>query len=74
MNYRKLILKNARVLFRYIIKFEDFDLYALSIDEKCYENVLVYNNHTKIYLVQNHCVLGSVKHMDSLELMMELDI
>ena len=30
--------------------------------------------HAKLELVQNHCVLGSMKQMDFLKFMMELDV
>ena len=44
------------------------------INEKSFENILVYEISYKTLLVQNHCVLGSTKQIDLLEFMMELDI
>ena len=55
-----------------IIKIER--LCNILIDEKSYENISVYNIHTKLWLILNLCVLGSMKQMDLLEFMMELDI
>ena len=44
------------------------------MDEKPYENVLIYNISYEPWLVQNQCVFSSIKLMDLLEFMMELDI
>ena len=40
-----------------IIEIEDFDL----LDEKSYENILVYTFHEKLRIAQNPCVLCSIK-------------
>ena len=37
------------------------DLILILIDKKLYENVLVYNIHTKLWLVLNLNVIGSIK-------------
>ena len=37
------------------------DLILILIDKKMYENVLVYNIHTKLWLVLNLNVIGSIK-------------
>ena len=57
-----------------IIKFEDFDLDNILIDEKSYEHILVYNISYKTLFGTELCVLDLIKYMDLLEFMMELDI
>ena len=57
-----------------LIKIEDFDFDNFLLDEKPYENVLIYNISYEPWLVQNQCVFSSIKLMDLLEFMMELDI
>ena len=48
-----------------IIKIEDFNLNNISIDEKLYENILVYNiSYKKSWLLLNFCVLDSIKYMN----------
>ena len=51
-----------------IIKFEDFNLDNILIDEKLYQNILVYNILDKIL------VGGSINWMDLLKFMIEIDI
>ena len=41
------------------MKIESFDFDNILLDEKSFENILVYD--TKCGLVQNHCVLGLIK-------------
>ena len=57
-----------------IIKLEDFDIDDILIDEKSQENILIYDFHIKLLLVQNLFVLDLIKWMDLLEFIMELDI
>ena len=57
-----------------LIKIEDFDFDNVLLDEKPYGNVLIYNISYEPWLVQNQCVFSSIKLMDLLEFMMELDI
>ena len=57
-----------------LIEIEDFDFDNFLLDEKPYENVLIYNISYEPWLVQNQCVFSSIKLMDLLEFMMELDI
>ena len=57
-----------------IIKIKDADFHNNLIDEKSYENVLVYNILCKTLIGANNCVLVFIKCMDSLELMIELDV
>ena len=57
-----------------IIKIKDADFDNILIDEKSYENVLVYNILCKTLIGANNCVLVFIKCMDSLELMIELDV
>ena len=52
-NFKKINIKNHTFYyFDDIIKIEDFDLYNFLIDEKSYENVLVYNISDKRYLYE----------------------
>ena len=44
-----------------IIKFEDFDLDNILIDEKSYKNILVLTFHIKFWLVVNLFILDSIK-------------
>ena len=45
-NLKEINIKNRRCYyFDAIIKFEDFNLDNILIDEKAYENILVYNNN-----------------------------
>ena len=57
-----------------IIKLEDFDIDDILIDEKYQANILIYDFHIKLLLVQNLFVLDSIKWMDLLEFIIELDI
>ena len=54
---------NIKICMRYY--FDDdiliFDLILILIDKKSYENVLFYNIHTKLWLVLNFYVIGSIK-------------
>ena len=45
--------------FNDVIKIEDFDVDNILIDEKSYENILVYNSSDK--LIQSLYVLDSIK-------------
>ena len=54
-----------------IIKIEDFDFDILT-DEKSHRNIWLMACHTKLCLVQNHCVLDLMTIL--LEFMMGLDI
>ena len=45
-----------------IMEFEDINVDNILLDEKSYENILVYNRfYTKNLWMQNHCVLCSIK-------------
>ena len=44
-----------------IVKIGDFNCDYILINEKSYENILVYNISYKLLLRQNHCLLGSIK-------------
>ena len=44
-----------------IIKFENWDFDNILLDEKSYENVPIYISGTKVWLVQNLCILCSLK-------------
>ena len=57
-----------------IIKIEDFDLDNFLIDEQSYENILVYKISHKSLIDSKPLVFNSIKYMDLLEFMMELDI
>ena len=43
------------------IKVEDFDFANILLDEKSYKNILFIKVHLKLWVVQNHYVLGSIK-------------
>ena len=43
------------------MEIEDINVDRILLDKKSYKNILVYNIYTKNFLMQNHCVLGSVK-------------
>ena len=43
------------------MKDEDINVNNILLDEKSYENILVYNILSKESWMQNHCVLGSIK-------------
>ena len=44
-----------------IIKFEDFDLDNILLDEKQYEDILIYDISYKTLMLLNLYVLGSIK-------------
>ena len=44
-----------------IIKIEDFDFDNISIDKNNVKIFWFITFYTKFWLVQNHCVLGSIK-------------
>ena len=63
MNLKKVYIENCMCFyfdFDNIIKVEDFNFNNILIDEKSYENILVHNISYKT-LMQNQCVLGSIK-------------
>ena len=43
------------------IEIEDFDFDYILINERSYENFLVYSSHAKLWLVLNLCLLGLIK-------------
>ena len=57
--------------FHCIMKIEDFDFDNILLDEKVYESILIYEVSNKT-LVQNFCVLYSIKLMGLLEITMEI--
>ena len=57
-----------------IIKSDDSDFYNILIGEKSYKIIWLITFHSNLCLAQNHCVLGSMKKMDLLKFMVELDI
>ena len=58
--------------FNDIIMLEDFDLDNILIDKKSYENIFYFITFCK--LIISLYVLDSIKQMDLLEFVMELDI
>ena len=56
-----------------ITESEDFNFDNILIDEKSKENILIYDILYKTLIVQNLCVLDSIKQMDLLKFMIELD-
>ena len=64
---RKDELKDTDIKNRKCYYFDDIitnrDIYSVDtlLDEKIYENILVYGISYKNSRVQNHCVLGSIK-------------
>ena len=78
-NLKEINIKNHTCYyFDDVIKIEDYDFDNILLDEKSYKNILVYDISYKTFLhlllVQIHCLLGSIKYMDLLEFMIELDI
>ena len=60
--FKKVCTKNCMCYyFNDIIKFEDFDFDNISVDEKSYKNILVYDISYKTLIGQNHCILDSIK-------------
>ena len=59
-----------------IIKTEDFDFGNILLVKKPYKNTLIYNILCKTLIVQNDCVLGSIKIIfdNWLYFLIELDI
>ena len=55
-----------------IIKFEDFDFDIILLAKKSYENICTFR--TTLWLIQNLCILCSIKKMGLLEFIMELGI
>ena len=52
-----------------------FDFNNILLGDKSFKNILIYEISCKTYVgVLHHCVLGSIKLMDLLAFMMELDI
>ena len=47
--------------FNKMIKIEDFDFNNVLWDEKSYINILIDDIWQNLWLVQDHCVLGSIK-------------
>ena len=47
------------------MRVRDFDFENVLLHEKScensYDNILIYDIHTKLLWVQNHCLLGSIK-------------
>ena len=75
MNFKKSISKNCTCYyFNDIIKIEDFDFDNILLAKSQTKIFWFITCHTKLWLVQNHCILGSLKQMDLLEFMMELDL
>ena len=74
---KEIIVKNGTRFYCYddIIEIEDFDLDNISVDEKPYKNVLVYNiSYIEVWFILSLYVLVLIKWMDLLEFMMVLDI
>ena len=55
-----------------MIKIEDFK-FDIIVDKKPYDNIFI-TFHTKLCLIQNHCVLDSIKWKDLLDFTEGLDI
>ena len=55
-----------------MIKIEDFNS-DIILDKKPYDNIFI-TFHTKLCLIQSHCVLDSVKWKDLLDFTEGLDI
>ena len=62
LNLKIINIKNCEChYFDDIMKDEDINVNNILLDEKSYENILVYNILSKESWMQNHCVLGSIK-------------
>ena len=57
-----------------IIKLEDFDLDNILVEEKSHKNILIYCISYKTLIDSKLLILDSIKQMDLLAFMMELDI
>ena len=72
---KKTDIKNRTYLyFDDIMKAIDINFSDILLNEKSYENILIYDISYKTFMGANHCVLGSIKQIDLLKFMMELDI
>ena len=58
---KKFVLKFVCVIILMTIKFEDFDLDNILLDEKQYEDILIYDISYKTLMLLNLYVLGSIK-------------
>ena len=69
---KEIDIKNcASYYFDYIIKIEDFNFGNNSMDQKSYENILVYNISDKTLIGTKNCsVLDQIKQKNLLEFMM----
>ena len=50
MDWKKFVLKIARVIISMTTKFEEFDFDNISTDQKSYKNILTYNTSYKILI------------------------
>ena len=74
-NYElKYQLNIACYIFNDIIKIEDFDLDNVLIDEESIENILVFKISFKCLIDSKRLRISSIKWMNLLGFMMELDI
>ena len=58
---KEIDIENRKCYLDMIIRIEDFDFYNILINKKWYKNILVCNISYKTLIVQNHCVLSSIK-------------
>ena len=61
MNFKKVMSNIVRAIILMTIKIEDSEFDEILLDEKPFENILIYDILYKLQWVQNHCVLGSIK-------------
>ena len=57
-----------------IIKLQDFDLDNVLVDEKSHENILIYDISYKTLIGPKRLRIDSIKQIDLLGVMMELDV
>ena len=58
---KEIDIENRKCYLDMIIRIDDFDFYNILRNEKWYKNILVCKISYKTLIVQNHCVLRSIK-------------
>ena len=75
-DFKKVLIKNRTCYyFNDTVKLEDFDIDNILIDSKSYEKILIYDISLETLIdIRFKWVLDSIKQMDLLEFIMEIDI
>ena len=61
ISFKKLVLKVQVLFFDEKTEFGGSGFDNILIDKKLYWNILAFDSYTKPWLVQNHCILDSIK-------------